>query len=653
MANGDFLIILQTYAISLGLQFLGWPWVKKFFGKMPDKGWCLSRVFVSLVSALLIWQLSYLGLPSNTQAGVWAFLVFIGLADLFLIIKEGLGAVTIPRGIAKLVSIEEYLFIIGFGGIALLRAYDPSLDSLEKYMDFGFVNQYLNSLTLPALDMWQAGQSINYYSFGHFWASILIKIWGVKAAVGYNLMLAFIFGVCVDLVFMASYMLTGKHNARASLVGGLVGALSVLLAGNSQVIWYLIENQSLSNYWYADATRFIYNTIHEFPSYSFVVSDLHGHVLDLPVILAFLIVLFVWIKDRKRVYEIIMGCLFGVMMMTNTWDVAVYGLLLIVLSAQMALSNKNNIKDILRVAMIMFVTMFAVAIPWGLKFIPISNGIGIVSARSPLWQLAALWTGGIIVSFVAVITEGKGENRHLVRTLMITALLLIAIPEFVFARDIYATYPRANTMFKLTYQAFIMMGILAGYCWGKLLDREVKMPIVWRFGAFFAVFWIFVGTMVFPFEAFPTYYGGFKNYQGLDGEKWMETKMPENYGAIKYLQENRNGKNMVEAVGESYTLQNAVSVFSGVPTIQGWRVHEWLWRGGFGVVAERQDEVTEIYQGEDLGDTAEILKKYNVGWILVGQDEKISYRINEEKLWQFGEVVWSTGETYLIKITHY
>ncbi|KKS64595.1 MAG: hypothetical protein UV32_C0011G0013 [Candidatus Collierbacteria bacterium GW2011_GWF2_42_51] len=48
--------------------------------------------------------------------------------------------------------------------------------------------------------------------------------------------------------------------------------------------------------------------------------------------------------------------------------------------------------------------------------------------------------------------------------------------------------------------------------------------------------------------------------------------------------------------------------------------------------------------------TKEILDKYNIGWILVGLDEKITYKINEEKIWQLGEMVWEEGDTYLIKV---
>ena len=61
-------------------------------------------------------------------------------------------------------------------------------------------------------------------------------------------------------------------------------------------------------YWFPDATRYIgYNpetrdkTIHEFPVYSFVVSDLHAHVINMVFVLSLLALLIaVFRKLQKR-----------------------------------------------------------------------------------------------------------------------------------------------------------------------------------------------------------------------------------------------------------------------------------------------------------------------------------------------------------------
>ena len=107
---------------------------------------------------------------------------------------------------------------------------------------------------------------------------------------------------------------------------------------------------------------------------------------------------------------------------------------------------------------------------------------------------------------------------------------------------------------------------------------------------------------------------------------------------------------MVEAVGDSYTNFNAISVFSGVPTIEGWRVHEWLWRGGYESVSLRESDVREIYESRDSKKIAELLKKYAVGWIVVGDDERGMYQINEIGLLSLGKKVFESGNTYLIKV---
>lgn len=107
---------------------------------------------------------------------------------------------------------------------------------------------------------------------------------------------------------------------------------------------------------------------------------------------------------------------------------------------------------------------------------------------------------------------------------------------------------------------------------------------------------------------------------------------------------------MVEAVGDSYTEQNVVSAYAGVPTIQGWRVHEWLWRGGYEAVAVREKQVREIYEGKEESLAREILSSYNVGWILVGSDEEEMYLINHPKIKKFGKEVWREGESYLIQV---
>ena len=64
----------------------------------------------------------------------------------------------------------------------------------------------------------------------------------------------------------------------------------------------------MSSYWFPDATRYIgYNpyreedrTIHEFPCYSFVLGDLHAHVVNIIFVLLVIALLYVWLRGVQQ-----------------------------------------------------------------------------------------------------------------------------------------------------------------------------------------------------------------------------------------------------------------------------------------------------------------------------------------------------------------
>src|SRR3989304_7600285 len=438
--TSDLVIIFQVYLISFGLQLIAWPWLFKIGKKLADYGWASGRVAVSLTTALIIWFLGHLKLPVNNDFGIAMTLLVIVFLTWKVLGKGIKPAFKILRKIGGFVLVEEILFAAGLVIYAIVRGYQPDILGLEKFMDFGFIKSYLSSSTLPANDMWWAGGAINYYSFGQFWAGVLIRIWGVGAGVGYNLMLAFILASTLSLAFsVVVNLFAEKELSRPkTTMAGLVGAALVTLGGNSQTIWYFLTKGTLTGYWYADATRFI-------------------------------LLLIAWQKERRRLTEIGLGILLGVMAMTNTWDSAIYGLLVVMLLAFCFLSGQLKVRKIMATLMVIGVGAVITALPWLIGFKSISDGLAAVGERTPLWQLAVLWAihMGVTVAALTVAVSGKNKN-WLVLALGLSAISLILLPEFIYVRDIYPSHPRANTMFKFTYQAFIMMGLLFGWLAGKV-----------------------------------------------------------------------------------------------------------------------------------------------------------------------------------------
>ena len=298
---GDLEIILGVYLKCLLLGLLFWPLMARVFGKLKDGGYVVGKLASGLLTALLVFVGGHIWNVNNAM-GVSVAILVLGSVSLASFRRR------FWKGKVTFVIIEEILFGLGLWGLSVVRGFNPDILDLEKFMDFGFVNSYLHSPSLPAPDMWFAGENINYYSFGQFWTGIMIRIWGVIPTVGYNLMLGFMLGLGLSLSFCLITNITETASKKIKIIwGGIVGALLINLGGNSQMIWYLYKNKSIENYWYPDATRFIDKTIHEFPGYSFVVSDLHGHLLDLPVVLMFLMTWVLWMRKPTRSLAVVMG----------------------------------------------------------------------------------------------------------------------------------------------------------------------------------------------------------------------------------------------------------------------------------------------------------------------------------------------------------
>lgn len=647
----DLRLILQAYLLLWIWQIGGYIWIRKVLGDLLDKGWAIGRFLFGIIVAFIIWTLANMKLPVNTTAMVW---LLTGLILLVGMVRSKLFKPTEIRkllneikGTGKYILIEELLFLGGFIAYAVVRAYQPNILGLEKYMDFGFINSYLNSVKLPAPDMWMAGKSINYYSFGHFWASIVIRFWGIVPQVGYNLMLALL--LAFGLIISFSVIVNLSNNSK-KIVGGVIGSLMVVLAGNSHTISTLLTKGNLTGYWYADATRFIDKTIHEFPAYSFVVSDLHAHILGLPVVLAFVLIMILWLKARSNFrIDLFLGLLLGVMAMTNTWDVATYGLLLLITGTIKYFLTDSGVYMIsisyIRILLMAILTSFI----WSTNFVSISNGIGIVTSRSPLWQILFLWVGHLILLGLGVLMnlKQKKQRNMLVMALSISALLLIIIPELVYAKDIYLTHPRANTMFKLTFQALIMMSLVGGWVVNQLFELKTRSV---RVAGMLIVLTIFAGLMIFPFEAYGNYYNDLKSYQGLDGTRYLNISDPNEVEIIDYLTKHRNSMNIVEATGDSFTDFDTISAYTGIPTVIGWRAHEWLWRGSYEPIGIREGEVTELYQNSNPERTKEIIGQYNIGWIVITRHEYEKYQVDVEGLKLFGKVVWTKDREMLIRV---
>lgn len=703
----DFFYILQWWAsfFFVGIIFL--PLTFLVFENFTDRGYLFSKV-------LGIGIISYVILVLNI------FHIFpFGLITLVLILWVCLiGNLLIVKRIDlrklksswKIFLFEEVLFLSGIVFWSYIRAHEPSINGLEKFMDFGFINSILRTTWQPAVDMWFPPLPINYYYFGHLVTAVMTKISFVPSFVSYNLMIATLFSFTFALSFsLGLNMLSKIVSFKKAIIGGLLTGFIVAFAGNLHTIYAFFASYNVdspvpfwnlkfllssfpNSYWYPNATRFIPFTIHEFPIYSFVVSDLHGHVVDIIfVLLTIAILLSLLFKSKLEIarpersrggnwkLEIpLISFLLAVMYMTNAWDGLIYMML-----AGLVLIFLRKPKLIIP----LFLLFIIFALPFSLHFKPFANGIGMVCPprflenigqigpflfekdhcqRSTWWQLFALYGFFyfFVLSFITFIIALRKKIKLLpsdifILLLILVSTILIVVPELIYVKDIYPAHYRANTMFKLVYQSFIMLSIASGYIIVRITStikpKKFKILNIFNIYYVYLLFTILFLILVFtyPYFAIKSYYGDLKTYSGLDGIAYMKERLADDYKAIMWLSQNIAGRPVIaEAQGDSYTDYARISANTGLPTILGWTVHEWLWRGSYDIPAPRIEEVRLIYESDDLDETKRILEKHNVEYIYLGNLEREKYpNLVESKFEKLGKVVFSTGETKIYRLS--
>ncbi|NLY19245.1 MAG: hypothetical protein GX045_09960 [Clostridiaceae bacterium] len=720
----EFTYILIWWGVILLIGLLFMPLSKKIFPDFTDKGYLFSKIIGIAISSYVLWLFSFFRIIQINFLGCWSVVLICGIAVWALLFKkeEDAASALFNSDTIMWAATGEVIFLFSLCFWSFLRCFNPKVEGLEKFMDYGFVNSILTTGYIPPNDMWFAGEPLNYYYYGQYATAFITRLTGIRTEITYNLMMATLFAFSMALSFsIVSNMLKGygvKKNSQV-IAGGLLGSMLVSLGGNSHSFFYGFLPKlagSSDRYWFPDATRYIgYNpdtndkTIHEFPLYSFVVSDLHAHVVNMIFVLTVIgIFLAVLKKLQKRSDEgwhrknplmawffpelIIIGLFIGIFQMSNFWDFPIYlTVCLFTLICAGIRSYENSIKFAGGIALrflFVIIMSFIFALPFNLIFDTITTSIRFTTDRSLPHQLLVLWGYQLllVIIFFAFIfffeqnikwRREKGKARERLRKeltlvkrvrnvlqnspiedvfaviLCVSAIGLVIIPEIVYVKDIYeASHKRANTMFKLTYQAFIMFGLACGYIVIRIRQffvRDLKVKVALAV----SVIILFL-PMVYPFYAIPSWYAKLdpEQFQSLDGLEFLKREYPDDYALIEWLRENIEGQPVVlEANGDSYTYYGRISMATGLPTIQGWFVHEWLWRGDPVLVRERVDEVKTIYESEDINDTVKILSKYNVEYIVIGKLERQAFEnLKEDKLLSLGEVVFEKPEIKLIKL---
>ncbi len=705
---------INWYIYLLLLGLIAYPVTKKIFHSFFDKGYPFAKAISILGLSYITFILGIYKILPFTQT---TLVLILAVCTIILmqynrhkINKEYILHLITPNRQKLILILEEAFFFASLLFLTYIRGQEPSIRGLEKFMDYGFINSILRSRFFPPLDIWYSGGNpINYYYFGHLIGAVLIKLTDIQAAVGYNLILSTIFALSSTMVFsfVGNCIYLVKKSFPHVLIGGLIGSYIVNLAGNLHTIylftqgynteqpvpfWNILSSYSPTKYWYPNATRFIPFTIHEFPSYSYVVADLHGHVFDIPLVLLTLVCIFLYFITFSKLYSpsssrnhlsfplqkslffiVGLGALTAVHYMTNAFDGPIY--LLLIAFFLFVLYGISRIFIFHTVAL--FTGFIVFSAPFSSHFSPFVSGIGLNCSPDflvslgklgpflfekgncqpdPFWMLFILWGFFWIMLLLFLFIkylEQKDKIETSSQQMIIDdfafvcftfGTILVFIPEFFYIKDIYPAHFRANTMFKLGYQAFIIMGLASGYTFFRIITIK-KM---YRFILLFVCMVFFSFIFIYPFYSFPSYYGDLKKTPQLNGIKWLENSYPEDKEIIEYLNEHVKDQPVIlEAQGDSYTDYERISAYTGLPTVAGWWVHEWLWRGSSDIVGKRIPDIIALYESDDLNLTKRLLQKYEIKYVIISKMEREKYKkINEGKFEKIGTKIFSSSNGF-------
>jgi uncharacterized membrane protein len=304
------LLILEIFGIA------AFPIAYRAFSKMPDRGWAFSKPLGLLFVGFATWVIGLTHTVPNSRWTVLAALiivVFVSWASSRSSRDELLAF--LRRNVNTIVT-AELLFIAAFLGMTLFRATVTAIGATEQPMDLMFLNAVTTSAFYPPADPWLAGETVSYYYLGYLMLGAVTMLSGIATPIAYNLGLATAaamgaiaaFGVAFNLVRLArgsddGAVFAGITAAFLLLVASnLVGTLELFRAAGigNEAFWAAIGINGLTapdgpaNSWQPDETYLWWwrasrvvppGHINEFPLFSFLVGDLHPHVMSIGFVL--------------------------------------------------------------------------------------------------------------------------------------------------------------------------------------------------------------------------------------------------------------------------------------------------------------------------------------------------------------------------------
>ncbi len=350
----DSMAAFRWWGILLIFGILAFPLAYRLLHRLPDRGYAFVKMIGLLIVSYAFWLLNSLGFLANTMGGILFAILVLILFSVWALRME-FKSVDVTTGESgdqgpfkwlvanwRYVVTIELLFAGFFALWVWVRAQNPVIGGTEKPMELAFLNAVSRSSTFPPIDPWLSGYGISYYYFGYVMTSVLGRLAAVPEQIGFNLAIAWLVAGSAIGAFGVVYNFIAAQDRwlrRRATFFAIVAAFAITLASNNEMLleimhaneigsdsfWTWLDIRDLNQppaeseqaryetgqWWWWRSSRVIHEyhlsgrteeglePIAENPSFSYVLGDLHPHVLALPFAFLSLAVAFSWWLNPK------------------------------------------------------------------------------------------------------------------------------------------------------------------------------------------------------------------------------------------------------------------------------------------------------------------------------------------------------------------
>jgi len=308
--------LLRWLLVAEAIGLLTLPLTFRVCRGLPDRGYSMAKILGLLLVSYLLWLGGTLGLLPFSAGSAAVAVIILALISTAIFTRERIAIIAWLRESRRYIISSEIIFLAALLLVAGLRSYKPEIASTEKPFEYANYNAVARSESFAPTDPWLSGKPVAYYYFGYVVADSVAKLTGTPPNYGFNVALA----LTAALTALAAFGLAANcavllHKGSAlpdrwPLITGALAVALLLVIGNLEGVFELAaahgwnspwvyahlginglqprpsahwwpDEPGFGSWWRATRLGSDWNFL-EFPFFSFLLGDLHPHVLALP-----------------------------------------------------------------------------------------------------------------------------------------------------------------------------------------------------------------------------------------------------------------------------------------------------------------------------------------------------------------------------------